>query len=280
MEERLIFCSDVHLCHIDWYGITSAERMTNLIEKLNEFHLQKPYEKVVFLGDYSLDFWAWDIYGSYLREGINNTEKFIKKYASKLNAPYHLMPGNHEQYGDEKWQEMTGFKRDCAFVEGGYLIICCDNFSGILDPDFHTDGEYSPTKLDFVKSQMQKNPDLPVILCSHYFDSKKEPPEFFEFLRNEKRIVFLICGHDHIVDVTSFGEKADNVKLFHDGHYSYTGGSLNPKDVMMGFCEVILKEDGVDIKYVEPENTITVDGKTHHHAYREQYHTFFKRRDI
>ena len=114
----------------------------------------------------------------------------------------------------------------------------------------------------------------------NYFDETKEPPEFFEFLKNEKRIVFLICGHDHIIDVTSFGEKADNVKLFHDGHYSYAGGGRSPKDIMWGFCEAVLKEDGVDIKYVEPENSIVIDGEVHNHSYREQLHTFFKRRDI
>ena len=280
MDTRLIFCSDVHLCHIDWYERSSADRMDNMINKLNEYYKENPYEKIMFLGDYSLDFWTWDICGSYLREGVNNAENFVKNYASKLIAPYHMMPGNHEQYGNEKWEQITGVKRDGSFVAGGYLIIASDNFSGILDPDFHSDGEYSPTKLDFVKGEMEKYPDLPVILCSHYFDETKEPPEFFEFLKNEKRIVFLICGHDHIIDVTSFGEKADNVKLFHDGHYSYAGGGRSPKDIMWGFCEAVLKEDGVDIKYVEPENSIVIDGEVHNHSYREQLHTFFKRRDI
>ena len=277
-EKRMIFCSDVHLCHIDWYGVSSKDRMENMITKLNEYYEEKPYEKIMFLGDYSLDFWAWDICGSYLREGVNNTENFKKYYADRLKAPYHMMAGNHEQYGDEKWEQITGVKRDSSFVAGGYLFIASDNFSGILDPDFHTDGEYSPTKIDFVKSEMEKHPDLPVILCSHFFDKTKEPPEFFEFLKNEKRIVFLICGHDHINTVTDFGE---DVKLYHDGHYSYAGGHQSPDKLMWGFCEAVLTDDGVDIRYIEPENELTLEnGTPHKHTYREQTHVFFKRRDI
>jgi len=278
IEKRMIFCSDVHLCHIDWYGMSSKDRMDNMIEKLNEYYAERPYEKIMFLGDYSLDFWAWSIGGSYLREGVNNTENFAKQYASRLKAPYHMMPGNHDLYGDDKWQEMTGVKRDGSFVVGGYLIVASDNYSGILEPDFHSDGEYSPTKLDFVKAEMEKHPDLPVILCSHYFDEEKEPPEFFEFLKNEKRIVFLICGHDHIIGVTDFGE---DVKLYHDGHYSYAGGHKSPSELMWGFCEAVLTEEGVDIRYIEPENELTLENGTKcKHKYREQNHIFFKRRDI
>lgn len=277
----MIFCSDVHLCHIDWYGRSSAERMDNMINQLNEYYDKKPYEKIMFLGDYSLDFWCWSIGGSYLREGVNNTENFAKQYASRLKAPFYMMPGNHDLYCDEKWQEMTGVKRDGSFVIGGYLIIASDNFSGVIEPDFNSDGEYSPTKLDFIKAEMEKYPDLPVIICSHYFDENKEPEEFFEFLKKEKRICFLICGHDHIVDVTSFGEKADNVKLYHDGHYSYAGGGKSPKELMWGFNEAILTDEGVDIRFIEPENTITIeDGTEYKQPYREQMHTFFKRRDI
>lgn len=279
-KTRLIFCSDIHLCHKEWYGRSSADRMENLIETLNRFYDEKPYEKIIFLGDYSLDYWAWDIGGSVLRENINNTDNFVKHYANRLKANYYMAPGNHEQYGNENWKKIIGTSRDDAFTVGGYLIISCDNFSGLLDPDFHSDGVYTPTKLEFVMEKMEEHPELPVILCGHYFDVTKEPEEFFDFLKKEKRITLLICGHDHIVKVDNLGKKAGHVCLYHDGHYSYSGGDTTPREFMWGFCETILSDEGIDIRYVEPSNTVIFQNSPLIHVYREQQRKFFRRRDV
>lgn len=279
-DTRIIFCSDVHLCHLAWYGCSSDERMENMIDNLNQFYDEKPYEKIIFLGDYSLDHWEWSNGGSWLNDGINNTENFIKQYASRLKAPYYMAPGNHEQYGYEAWKKITGTPRDDCFVVGGYLIISSDNYAGILDPDFHSDGEYTPTKLAFIREKMEEYPDLPVILCSHFFDLEKEPEEFYEFIKEEKRITLLLCGHDHGNGIDDLGEKADNVCIYHTGHYSYAGSGNTPYDVMWGFCEAMLTEDGVDIRYIEPASTFVFDNKVNQHEYREQGHVFFRRRDI
>ena len=44
--------------------------------------------------------------------------------------------------------------------------------------------------------------------------------------------------------------------------------------------KTLLSDEGIDIKFVEPENTIILNGKAHEHKYREQNHVFIKRRDI
>ena len=253
--------------------------MENMIENFNRMYDQDPYEKIIFLGDYSLDFWAWDIGGSFLREGVSYTDKFIKNYANRLKTDYYMAPGNHELYGYENWKKITGTPRDDAFIAGGYLIISCDNFSGVLDPDYHSDGIYSPTKLDFVREKMEEYPEYPVILCGHFFDTTKEPEAFFEFLKNEKRITLLVCGHDHIAGIEELGEKAGNVSIFHDGHYSYSGvqDEAGPK-FMWGYCEAVLDDEGIDIMYVEPSNKIMVQDVTVLHNYREQHRRFFRRR--
>lgn len=279
-DTRILFCSDIHLCHIDWYGTTSPERMDFLISDLNRHYEENPYEKIVFLGDYSLDHWQWNCGGSFLRDGISNTKNFIEQYASRLNAPYHMSPGNHEQYGYENWLAITGTPRDDAFVVGGYLIISCDNFSGILDPDYHSDGAYTPTKLDFVKRCMNEHPELPVILCGHYFALDREPEEFFAFLKNEKRIVLLICGHDHRVEITDLGERADHVCMYHDGHFSYSGDQNSPLSMVWGFCEATLTDTGIEMRYVEPEHRYEIDDFSVLHHTREQQKRFFHRRDI
>lgn len=279
-KTRVIFCSDVHLCHAEWFGRSSADRMENMICDLNQFYDEKPYEKIIFLGDYSLDHWVWHVGGSVLREGVSNTDNFVKQYASRLKAPYYMTPGNHEQYGYENWKKITGTSRDDAFVMGGYLVITCDNFSGLLDPHFHSDGVYTPTKLSFIREKMAAYPRLPVILCGHFFDVTQEPEEFFAFLKSETRITLLVCGHDHVAKVDDLGEKAGHVCLYHDGHYSYSGCDTTPHEFMWGFCEAILSDEGIDIRYVEPSNTVTFQDTPLVHTYREQQRRFFRRRDI
>lgn len=278
-DTRIIFCSDVHLCAAECYGRSSDDRMQDMINNLNRFYDEKPYEKVIFLGDYSLDFWRWGCGGSWINEGVNNTDNFIKQYASQLKAPYYMAPGNHEQYGYETWKNITGTSRDDCFVLGGYLCISCDNFAGILDPDFHSDGEYTLTKLSFIKEKMEEYAELPVILCGHFFDPTKESKEFYEFIKKEKRITLLVCGHMHDNAIVDLGEKADNVCIYRTGHYSYCKSGKTPHEFMWGFCEVLLGEEGVTIRYVEPANTFVFDDQVNHCECREQGHAFFRRRD-
>lgn len=276
MERTVLICSDVHLCHLK-FGIESAPRMENLVEKLNAYHEKTPCEAVIFLGDYSLDHWAWNEKGSWLELGINNTENFVREYAARLQMPYAMLPGNHEQYGNGMWQRVTGHSRQFAVEAGGYLFVCCDNFSGDLDPDHHSDGTYTPTDLEFVKAQLAAHPGIPVVLCAHYFDLNKEPDSFFDYLKAEKRITLLVCGHDHLAKITDLGERADHVCMFHDGHYSYSGtGKLT--DVMWGFCAAKLDERGIDIRYIEPANRYYSKDEPMEHAYREQHHRFFPNR--
>lgn len=280
-QTRVIFCSDVHLCHQQWCGRTSEQRMDRMIGQLNAHYEERPYEKLVFLGDYSLDYWKWDVKGSWLERGVSESQRFARDYASRLKAPYYMLPGNHEQYGEALWQQLVGMPRKDYFVVGGYLIICCDNFAGELDPVEHSDGVYSVTDLDFVRKAMAQHPDLPVILCAHYFDIEdKEPEAFYTFLKEEKRITLLICGHDHIVEITDLGEQAGHVCLYHDGQFSYAGGRQSPVDNMWGFCEAVLTDKGVEMVYIEPENDIKVGGKPYHHDYTEKCRKFFPRRDL
>ncbi len=277
---RMVFCTDVHLCDIVYFGVSTEDRMERLISQLNSLYDEWPYEKIVFLGDYSLDHWQWKTKGSWLEHGISNTDRFRREYASRLKTPYYMMPGNHEQYGEEAWKKITGTSRQSYFTVGGYLIICCDNFAGLLDPDFHSDGVYSPTDLQFVRKAMAEYPDMPVILCSHWYELGQEPDEFFDFIKTEKRITFLICGHDHFVDVADLGERAGNVCVYHAGNYScYIGNKRPTEEVLWGFCEAVLTDDGVDIMYVEPENDMIIHGKPFHLDYREQFRRFFPRRD-
>lgn len=275
-QKSVVVCSDLHLCHRDWYGPSSEERLEEFLSSINEFYARAPFEQIFMLGDYSLDFWAWDIKGCYLNEGKSYATQFFREFASRLPAPYLALAGNHEQYGEEKWQKIAGNGRSFAKMIGGWLFIGCDNFSGNLDPSEHSDGTYTPTDLAFIKEKLQEFPDAPAILMAHWFELTKEPQEFFDFLQEEKRITLLLCGHDHLNKVTDLAEHGADVSIYHDGNFSYT---RSPKEQLWGFCALNLSKDGVEVQYIEPATALPHDPALHHPD-RIQNERFFKRRDI
>lgn len=276
MSKQVIICSDLHLCHHGYYGVEGEARLEEFLAEIKKFHQNTPIDHLFMLGDYSLDFWAWQIKGCYLNEGKSYTADFVKKIASRLPVPYLMLPGNHEQYGEEKWQELTGNSRQWAKNVGGWLFIGCDNFAGNLDPTEHSDGTYTPTDLAFIKEQMDAYPDAPVILLSHWFELTKEPQEFFNFLQKEKRITLLFCGHDHLNKITDLSEYGAEVSIYHDGNFSYT---RDPLEQLWGFCALNLSEEGVEVQYIEPATALPQDPALHHPE-RIRNKRFFKRRDL
>ncbi len=275
---RILIASDLHLCHINWYGVDSRKRMDYLLADINAYHREKPIESIVLLGDYSLDFWEWDICGCYINEGRSDTEEFVRDFIPRFPAPVHMIPGNHEQYGNAKWRELTGSDRRQAFVLGGYLFILCDNFSGLLDPTGHSDGVYTNTDLSFIREKMAEYPDLPVILGAHFFDTREdmEPESFYAFLKEEPRITALFCGHDHETWIEDLGERAGGVKIIHDGSYSYTHDTAKS---LWGFCEVTLCDSGIEAVYIAPAHEAEIDGEMRKYPYAELNRIVISRRD-
>lgn len=254
-SKRILLISDVHNCHKDWYGVTNAERMERFIKHLHEEHARAPYEMILFLGDYSLDFWEWDELGCYVDHQESRTREFVEKYLSRLPAPWYMVAGNHEQYGEEKWREITGCSRQSAVTVGDWLFILLDSFGANLDPGFHSDGTFTPIDVPFVRAQMEKYPDHRVVLCSHHFDWDRETADGRTLLQDE-RIVCLFSGHVHRSRIVDCGCK----KLCWTGNYSYSG-ERNPLDCPWGFREAVLTGASLVTRYITPENEIELDGK-------------------
>jgi len=40
--KRILLISDVHNCHIDWYGVSNAERMERFVHHLHEEYAPRP----------------------------------------------------------------------------------------------------------------------------------------------------------------------------------------------------------------------------------------------
>ena len=132
-RKRILIVSDTHNCHLDWYGVPTDERMKRMVRDINAEYRKDPFEMILFLGDYSLDHWKWNIKGSWLAQGRSYTAEFIEKYLRDLPpVPYYMIAGNHEQYGNEKWREITGCDRSLHVLLDDYLFILWDSYGADL----------------------------------------------------------------------------------------------------------------------------------------------------
>ena len=237
MKHRILFSSDLHLCHVDWYGVTAEERLSRWV-----------------------DHWAWKIKGSYLERGVSCAARFAREYLSQLSdlpIEIRMIAGNHEQYGDGKFRALTGYDRHSSCQIGDTLFIFTDTFRGDLDPDHHHDGVYTGIETDFVRGEMEKHGDCRVILCAHWLDAARESEAARELVR-DGRIVCLLAGHNHRAHIGDF----DGKPLLYTGHYSYGAPEGTwPISAMWGYRELTVEDGRLTSRYITPENEVEWEGK-------------------
>ena len=271
---RVIMMSDIHYCG-KWYGVTPEIKCERLCGDLEREYKQDPYEALLLLGDYSLDYWAWSTKGSYLTKGVSDTKRFAEQCLPRmapLGVDVRMIAGNHEQYGEALWKDLTGFNRRDHYVCDSVLFILLDTFGGDLDPSIHSDGTYIGVNMSDIMNLMERYPDKKVILCAHWFDMEKESEEFCRLLKEEERILCLVCGHNHLSNISSTRENCGSKPILYTGHYSYSG-EKNIVRCLNGYRELILTEDGITSKYIVPSHTYTVDNVTFTTEYAEQDET-------
>lgn len=269
---RLIIASDIHYCEEGWYGLPRSAKGQNLIDDLAHEYREDPYAALLLLGDYSLDHWVWGTKGTYLTRGLSETRLFVEEVLGRLapdSVEVRMIAGNHEQYGEEAWERLTGYKRRDHLVCGDILFILCDTFAGNLDPVEHSDGTYVGANVADVKALMARYPDKKVILCAHWFHMEFESEEMRELIRTDDRILCLICGHAHISRILSTGEDNGNKPVLYTGHYSYSS-EKNPLRCLNGYRELVICEDRITSRYIVPAHTYTIEGVRFANEYAEQ----------
>ena len=263
---RIIIASDIHYCEEGWYGMAREEKGDLLAADLAREYQTSPYDALLLLGDYSLDHWVWGTKGTYLTRGLSETGLFARQVLPRLapeGVDVRMIAGNHEQYGEENWERLTGHHRRDHLLCGGVLFILCDTFGGDLDPTEHSDGTYVGVDVGEIRALMARYPHHKVILCAHWFHIEAESEEFRELLRAEERILCLLCGHAHISRVLSTGEENGNKPILYTGHYSYSG-EKSPLRCLNGYRELILEEDRLTSAYIAPAHTYVIDNVTFH----------------
>ena len=224
-NKRILIATDLHYCERPWHNTTREERAQMLIESLKCEYEKEPFDMMLCLGDYSLDFWEWETKGTYLNTpSVSDTDNFMKKVYPQFPLKAYMIPGNHEQYGNEKWKAITGFDRQYSIVYGDYLFLMCDTFGGNLDPNEHSDGTYTGVDIDFLKSAIDEHKDKKIIICAHDIYPNNESEEFKALIRENNQIICAFTGHTHRSNTVILGEEWRNFPVFYCGDFSYSGG--------------------------------------------------------
>ncbi|MBQ9117289.1 MAG: metallophosphoesterase [Clostridia bacterium] len=257
----VILASDIHLCHIDWYGMQNESRVDKFFSDIRARYEQEPFDALLLLGDYSLDYWAWEIKGCFLNEGKSYSELFaikLRQALGDLPIKISMIAGNHEQFGEEAWNRITGFSREDVYINGDTVFLLLDTFAGNLDPTEHSDGTYTGANVAKIKEYLQRYSEKRFVLCAHHFDPQRESEEFRRLLRDEERIICLFGGHVHRSCALPLGEEYGNKTLIYTGNYSYSAERPITRS-MWGYREVVLSPTELSTRYVTPENRIVTD---------------------
>lgn len=262
---RILLTSDMHHNYLEtYYGLTSKGRMNAWVNAIKAEHEKRPFDLIVIMGDTSLDFWddQWGKPanapgGSYLNSGKSTTKEFVDNYVSKLPAdvPVFVMAGNHEQYGNAKWKEMTGNDRQGSFVLGDNLFLFLDSFAGDLDPTTHHDGVSTAPDVNFIKSEMAKYPKHKVYLISHWFDLEKGGAEFKSIVNNS-RVIALFQGHTHASTIMDLGAEYGYKKIAQTGQFSHINvpSGETAEENFWGFRDLVIVGKRSVSRYIVAES--------------------------
>ncbi|MBR2038623.1 MAG: metallophosphoesterase, partial [Lachnospiraceae bacterium] len=267
-ELRILITSDTHYMDslgthytgsIESYGVTEKDRAQLWVDSIKKEHAENPYDLILMLGDYSLDYWIKG--GSVLEDKTSTTVSFLSDYVSQLpEVPKFILPGNHELQGEEAWVEMTGNYRNGVVLFGDILFILPDTYGSELDANYKTDGTYTPIDTDWVKEMMDKYPNTDVYILAHYIDQNQESAEFKELVAGNDRIKGMFMGHTHAADVKVLDEAWGNKTIAQTGNFSYYNGSASLNDNFWGFRELVITSDDAYSQYIIAESEADMDG--------------------
>ena len=272
MPYRVLLASDLHLCYQDAYGVPTAERMQKFVDDVKSEYGKAPFSALLLLGDYSLDHWNWGIKGDWLERGVSNTKRFADQYLSQIKSlpvEVRMIAGNHEQYGEENWERLTGgYRRQDFFVCGNYLFLLADTYAAKLDLPEHCDCPYRGIPdTDFIRETIAKYPDKKVILCAHYLDLNMERESgHTDFLNMVARgdFVCAFAGHTHKSDIRTWKDYGNFREIFTGNYWQ---NESDPYEPMWGFREILLFEDRIESSYITPAAAAFQNGKPYHHPY-------------
>ncbi len=265
VQYRVCITSDVHYTPLnDGFGWNYEERVQLWVDTILEEHEKEPFDLIIINGDVSLDWRANG--GTVLKQGTSTTAEFIEKYVSQLpeGVPVYILPGNHERYTEELWQQLTGNGRSASFVLGDNLFIMPDSFRGDTDMTIDATGESVALDTDYIKAEMEKYPKHNVYIISHEIDTEKQPGAFWRICLKEN-VRGMFAGHTHAHNLI-FPELASGKVIAQTGCFAWdnTFGAMSTTGTW-GVRDLIITENHAVSRYIVIDQALVVDGTPKHY---------------
>ncbi len=176
--------------------------LSEMVQNINSQHKQSPLDCCIINGDI-----------------IHNDPQFLnpaKAHLDKLNMPYYVTQGNHDQASDEQWVQTWKMPVNHSVkIKGNAFLMATTS---------NQKGEYICPNINWMKQMLEKNKKAPNIFIFIHITPVKwtahgiDCPDFIELLKGYPNVRLVCNGHDH---------DQDDLKLKNDIPYlfdSHIGG--------------------------------------------------------
>lgn len=174
----------------DAFGYTQTEKMAAILEDVDTFTKREDVDGILVLGDLSTD-----DYG-YANLPENYVQKFKDEVMEKFPCESWAIPGNHDSYPNDMWNEIFGYDRQYSVKIGDAAFIMLDTYQSGLAPSA-TGADYTGVDVEWLEEEIKKYPTEQIFLVGHYFDPNKSDYSFSKLLKENDRIVCMFMGHSH-----------------------------------------------------------------------------------
>lgn len=261
---RVILTSDIHYTYYREYcGFDRDARMQMWVDAILATHEEDPVDLVIVVGDLSLDHHFHN--GTYTTDKVSTSKIFVDKYGSQVaeKIPILYLPGNHEQFTNEQWLEITGNPRYDSYVVANNLFICTDAYSETLEPNYDevNGAAYVQQDVAYIQSEIDKHLECDnVFLVSHHFANADESDEFKALVKNNEKIICLFAGHTHNSRIITLGSEWGKKKIMQTGNFAEPPVGSNAYETFWGYRDVIITEDSITSWYHVIESEFYVNG--------------------
>lgn len=247
---RFLQISDTHY-NIErdsqYYHITHEERMNRMIDWIVEEHNKSPLDFVVLTGDIT--------YENLYTEGTDADflKKFYKEYVPQIPCPFYSLPGNHDGHTSAESLAAVGVPRQYTVEFGDIVLVMLDTFT--LPVNNSSGGDYVGGDAAYLQSVLDLDAEhqKKYIIFGHYFNYSNDTQDFKNLIENDDRILYLVRGHTHTYNVSSYGNKT----LVTGGNIAFwmnNGVKDKTFDAGHAWGYVIheLTEDGIAVQHIQP----------------------------
>ena len=232
----------------DALGHTQSEKVAITRDWILAEHAKAPLDAVLMLGDLSIDDY------DFRKLPENYCEKLKRELFDALPCPVFALAGNHDSYPDALWEAAVGTPRQYSIGIGGIGVLMLDTFASF--PAAGASGSpYTGIDCDFVRRELEKFGDQPVIVCAHHIDTKEIDPAFAEILKTHPNVRALFRGHTHHNAVLDYA----GTPLIDIGGIAYNGFCIDGKWTFGYFdekwawgYELLELDEAISLRHVKP----------------------------